>query len=118
MEQSENVTRDSPNVSIPADADAEEGRQFARDLRRQSGLVHDNRVSFRIPTNEDAKIHVHDMHGHESWRAKILYFLHQPSVQWTLIALLLLDVVILFTELYLGAHVSFAFCFTCAVGAL
>jgi hypothetical protein len=43
-----------------------------------------------------------------------LNFIYQTAVQWTLIALLLLDVLILFTELFLGTHVSFVFCFTCA----
>lgn len=100
MELQENATRTSNLLE-----DANKAHPSVRGLRRVSGLSYD-RVSFRIPTNDDAKIHVHDTHGHESWRARILHFLHQPIVQWTLIGLLLLDVVILFTELFLGAHVS------------
>ena len=100
-------TRTSPTVCYNAFMDdANEAHPSARILRRVGvGLVHD-RVSFRIPTNEDAKIHVDHTHGHESWRAKLLQFLHHPIVQWTMIGLLLLDVVILFTELFLGAHVK------------
>jgi hypothetical protein len=65
MERPEKVTPTSPNVSVPADAAAGEGLRSAKELTREAGLVHD-RFSFRIPTNEDAKIHVHNTHTAES----------------------------------------------------
>jgi hypothetical protein len=60
-------------------------------------------MNFGIPTNEDAQMHVHEVHGSESWRYKVLRFLHKQKVQVTLMALLVLDVLILCTELFLLA---------------
>jgi hypothetical protein len=60
-------------------------------------------MNFGIPTNEDAQMHVHETHGSESWRYKVLRFLHTTKVQVTLMALLVLDVLILCTELFLLA---------------
>ena len=40
----------------------------------------------------------------DSWESKILHFLHKPAVEWTLCGLLMLDVMILFVELFLGAQ--------------
>ena len=60
-------------------------------------------MNFGIPTNEDAQMHVHETHGPESWRYKVLRFLHKTKVQVTLMALLVLDVLILCTELFLLA---------------
>jgi hypothetical protein len=60
-------------------------------------------MNFGIPTDEDAQMHVHETHGPESWRYKVLRFLHTTKVQMTLMALLILDVLILCTELFLLA---------------
>ena len=40
----------------------------------------------------------------DSWESKILHVLHKPAVEWTLCGLLMLDVMILFVELFLGAQ--------------
>lgn len=57
-----------------------------------------------IPTNADERVHVHQTHGEDSWQAKILRIIHSNTVQYLLMGLLLLDVVILFVELYLTAE--------------
>eukprot|EP00563_Minutocellus_polymorphus_P019660 CAMPEP_0197715138 /NCGR_PEP_ID=MMETSP1434-20131217/361_1 /TAXON_ID=265543 /ORGANISM="Minutocellus polymorphus, Strain CCMP3303" /LENGTH=341 /DNA_ID=CAMNT_0043299161 /DNA_START=63 /DNA_END=1088 /DNA_ORIENTATION=+ len=57
-----------------------------------------------IPINEEEAHHVDVVHGEDSWEAKVLHFLHSKTVQYTLMGLLLLDVVILFVELFLGAQ--------------
>lgn len=67
-------------------------------------------MNFAIPTNQDAQMHVHEEHGKESWRYRVLVFLHSTKVQFTLMSLLVLDVVILCTELFLLA--SFPNCST------
>ena len=61
-------------------------------------------VNFQIPTNAGAKEHVMDKHGEESWSVTILHFLHDNRVQTFLMILLLLDVLILFTEIFLLAE--------------
>lgn len=57
-----------------------------------------------IPINEEEAHHVDVVHGEDSWEAKVLHVLHSKSCQYTLMGLLLLDVVILFVELFLGAQ--------------
>lgn len=59
--------------------------------------------SFTMPTNHDEATHTHKMHGAHSWQAKTLAVLHTRWVQYTLMALLLLDVLILFVDLFLIA---------------
>lgn len=80
------------------------GGGSVRNLRAK-GLALDG-VSFRIPTTADANTYVDETHGEDSWRAKILRVLHNRYVQIGLLLLLLLDVIILFTELFLAASVS------------
>lgn len=57
-----------------------------------------------IPTNEEERHHLEQMHGCDSWQCKIMRVLHSKHAQYTLMALLLLDVIILFVELFLSAH--------------
>jgi hypothetical protein len=57
--------------------------------------------NFGIPTQRGAQDHVEEHHGRDSWRMKVLEFIHQKKVQYTLTALLILDVLILFSELLL-----------------
>lgn len=67
----------------------------------QGGLSVRGDYNFGIPTQEGAREYVKEYHGKESWRMKVLDFLHQRKVQYALISLLLLDVIILFIELFL-----------------
>jgi hypothetical protein len=57
-----------------------------------------------IPTNEEERHHVEAVHGCNSWQCKVVHILHSKYVQYSLMGLLLLDVVILFIELFLAAH--------------
>jgi len=79
--------------------------QSATPIRRMSaGRLCQIGINFQVPANEGAKKYIKDTHGHESWRLKILRFLHNHKVQYALMALLFLDVVILFIETFLVGH--------------
>jgi hypothetical protein len=56
---------------------------------------------FSIPSNAGAQEHVAEVHGEESYRTIVLKWLHQKWVQLTLMCLLLFDIIIIFTELFL-----------------
>ncbi|KAG7342511.1 ion transport protein [Nitzschia inconspicua] len=58
---------------------------------------------FTLPSKEGARDHAQQQHGKHSWRVRALHFIHRPTVQRTLMLLLLLDVLILFAELFLLA---------------
>jgi hypothetical protein len=60
-----------------------------------------NRFSMRIPANYDAAHTATEKHGKDHWKVKVLAFIHSPAVEYTMMVLLLLDVCILFVELYL-----------------
>ena len=68
------------------------------------GISTNGSLNFGIPSKQGAQDFVEQYHGKQSWRMKILEFLHKPAVSWTLMGLLLLDVVILFVELFLLTH--------------
>lgn len=61
-------------------------------------------VNFHIPTNQEADDFVHTTHGTNSWKSKTVDLLHSHKVQFLLMTLLLLDVLILFIEIFLLAH--------------
>lgn len=67
----------------------------------QGGLSVKGEFNFGIPTQKGAQDHVEEHHGSESWRMKVLEFIHQKWVQYTLMSLLVLDVLLLFIELLL-----------------
>lgn len=62
-----------------------------QNLRRMSAarLRHDS-INFNVPANEGAREYVKDAHGEDSWRNKVLHFLHSQRVQYTLMFLLFL----------------------------
>lgn len=60
-------------------------------------------MCFSIPTNKQAQNHAAETHGVDSWRCKVVHFLHSPLVQHTLMVLLMVDVLLLFIELFLLA---------------
>lgn len=67
-------------------------------------------MGFDIPTKADVEYCVDEMAGEDSWQSKVLDFLHQKSVQYTIVGLLFMDVVILFIEIFLLA--TFPPCYT------
>jgi hypothetical protein len=61
-------------------------------------------MNFQIPANEAAHHHVREVHGTDSWRYRSMELLHSTKIQIFLMSLLLLDVLILFVELFLLAQ--------------
>lgn len=60
-------------------------------------------VAFGIPTTDDTQAHLKEEHGHHSWRYNVVAFIHTPLIQQVVTGLLLLDILLLFTELFLLA---------------
>jgi hypothetical protein len=104
----ENATNEQPNngavpsatttfrveASSATAADKEESQQSRPGLHR----------AFSIPTNADERLHVANIHGHGSKRHKILHFLHSKPVEYTLLSLLMFDLVILMLEMFISAE--------------
>lgn len=86
-------------VTERRDSDSEE--QYLVDPKAHGRLGVGGEYNFAIPTQEGAREFVQVHHGSESWRMKVLEFLHKRKVQYVLISLLVLDVIILFIELFL-----------------
>jgi len=61
-------------------------------------------LQLMVPTNTDERHLAHNAHGEQSWQAKALHFLHRRSVQYVLMGMLLLDVLVLFLDLFLLAE--------------
>ncbi|CAB9506865.1 expressed unknown protein [Seminavis robusta] len=86
----------------PREKEIQELMEFKpRALRRQSDT--ESVIALTIPTHHDVEAHVEEEHGADSWRYKVMGFLHQKKVQYALMGLLLLDVIILFIEVTLLA---------------
>jgi len=64
-----------------------------------------NRSTFAIPSCEEENHRVKVRWGEDAWQYKALHFINSTPVQRLLIALLLLDVLILFAELAIDVHV-------------
>jgi hypothetical protein len=60
-------------------------------------------MNFGIPTTQADQHHVNEYHESDKWRSRALHFLHSQRVQVFLMALLALDVIILFVEIFLLA---------------
>lgn len=78
-----------------------QGKSRKRMMAEHGGLSVKGAYNFGIPTKQGAQDHVEEYHGKTSWRMKILEFLHQPRISFILMSLMLLDVIILFLELFL-----------------
>lgn len=78
-----------------------------RPLRRRGSRT-ESVMELGIPTNQAVDQHVKEEHGENSWRYKAMEVLHNKKVQFFFMALLILDVFILFTEVTLLA--MFPFC--------
>ena len=78
----------------------EERPHLAR--KRYSRLsVEGSTIVFDIPTDMDAQVFAEETHGRDSWQMKTLRFLHRRDVQIFLLILLLLDILVIFAEVYL-----------------
>jgi hypothetical protein len=80
------------------------------------GQLSSHGMNWGIPSLSGAMHHVSDHHGERSWRYRVIQVVHSSPVQLTLTALLILDVLILFIELYLLA--TFPHCTTIVRDAL
>ena len=97
------VSKGMTPSQLPVDGTrrSDSGEPHLLDPKAHGRLSVRGEYNFAIPTQEGAREFVEIHHGSESWRMKILEFLHQKKVQYVLIALLVLDVCILFIELFL-----------------
>jgi hypothetical protein len=67
------------------------------------GLDTSRFLSMRIPAAADAHHTATETHGHDHWKVNLLNFIHSDTVERVLMGLLLLDVFLLFIELFLQA---------------
>jgi hypothetical protein len=98
---------EASNVERSSSDDGGGGESTHRSTRMpqsgKAGRLSTREINFAVPSNEGAQEHVRDTHGHESWRLKCLQFIHHAWFQRMMMCLLLLDVLVLFTELFLLA---------------
>ena len=81
------------------------GQAFARGSPKRSSQLPRTRSTFAIPSCEDENHRVKVRWGEQTWQYRALRFLNSTPVQRLLIALLLLDVMILFAELAIDVHI-------------
>lgn len=89
--------------SDDSDNDAPSRRGIQRRMSNLPDRGLGERFSMRIPANNDAVYTAAETHGHGHWKVEVLHFLHSNKVQFAFMILLCLDVLILFTELFLQA---------------
>lgn len=80
------------------------GERSTRPMPLKQKRLSINSMNFAIPTNACAEQHVEEKHGKDSWKLKVLLFLHSSKIQLLITSLLFLDVVILFVEVFLLAE--------------
>lgn len=92
------IQQNTMTPTAPPDRDGQAPTQPRR--RRKKQLSADN-LTWGMPSNHVVNQHVQEEEGEDSWQYKIVKVLHGRRMQMFLAFLLLLDVVILFTELAL-----------------
>mmetsp|Transcript_33262 Transcript_33262/g.54909 ORF Transcript_33262/g.54909 Transcript_33262/m.54909 type:complete len:307 (+) Transcript_33262:85-1005(+) len=80
------------------------GAQSPERSSRPGVLRQGGNMAIQVPTSADERAHVHETHGEDSWQARILHIIHTDFVEYLLMGLLILDVIILFIELYISAE--------------
>ncbi|KAG7339635.1 hypothetical protein IV203_025322 [Nitzschia inconspicua] len=63
----------------------------------------ETQFNFRIPTQAAAEVHIEEKHGTNSWNYRVVRFLHSKPVTHAMMTLLVLDVIVLFIEIFLLA---------------
>lgn len=84
----------------------EEGNQNSQRQMAHLQMLKDNRegkLNFGIPSNNETTQTAQRDHGEDSWRFKVVEFIHLQWVQKLLMYLLVLDVLLLFFEFFLLA---------------
>jgi len=69
--------------------------------KNSSSIPH---IHNKIGSHESEIEIISTRHGEQSWQAKYLNFVYSPKIQHTLMALLLIDVLILFIEMFLDVE--------------
>lgn len=75
-----------------------------RPIRGFGGQLSVANFNFNIPSSMGTYQHAEEIHGADSWRYKVVKFLHSGRVQVLLMGLLFLDVLILFVEMLFLAN--------------
>ena len=73
-------------------------------MTKGSSTISTVNLNFQIPSNKDAEELVRETHNENDWRYLLLHFLNKNAVQYSLMTLLLLDLIILFVEIFLVGH--------------
>ena len=97
-------TNDRENgIEVSLDDDIQKQKTFLFKQMGQRGSMRIQTKTFNlgIPSLESIRDVALHMHGKDNWRTRTLHFLHKKWVQTTLMSLLILDVLIIFTELIL-----------------
>jgi len=77
-------------------------RELSKQLsRKDSATIQKENFNFGIPSRASVVNTTAELRGHESWRKRTLDFLHKKWVQDVFMSLLILDILIIFTELFL-----------------
>jgi len=107
IDRDEDPFQGAPRIKLNRNNDGSvifNGPRASRPSLSGTGRLSTHSLNFGIPTNDGARLHVIETHGEDRhWRKTILEILHDHKVQLLLMLLLLLDVMVLFTELFLLA---------------
>lgn len=77
-------------------------RELSKQLsRKDSTKIQKENFNFGIPSRASVVNTTAELRSHESWRKRTLDFLHKKWVQDVFMSLLILDILIIFTELFL-----------------
>lgn len=95
------LSRSTVNLSEVADHVMLPSKSKRPTLSRDQGRLSVREMNYGIPSPKNTIQHVKETHGEESWRCHVIHFIHQKRVQRILLALLCLDVLIIFTEFFL-----------------
>lgn len=90
-----------PDVKRPIPKRPDRTNNTSKLVSQRGRLSTKGEFNFGIPTQQGAEEHIEEHHGSDSWRMKVLEFLHQDNIQIALMCLLLSDVLILFLDLIL-----------------
>lgn len=72
--------------------------------RREGHLLID-KTSWWVASGEEEMEHLEERRGLGAWQVKVVHFVHQRPIQIFFIVLLIIDVLVVFVELYLDAEV-------------
>lgn len=103
-------SKEAKEESSDATTEPPSGKPQVRFRRTRGASVAINRydINYGIPSRKSVHDFVILEHGEESWRTKVHDFLKQSWVEYTLLGLLICDIFIIFTEMFL--MIEFPYC--------